>query len=452
MIKYTKYVITPRVVEADKVTRVSVTGLDNSCLFYDDTEYIVTVTASDNFTYPSPDRLGGGDRVKSEDIPVMPKDGVISFEYKFTGEHLWYVNIKRVENEKHFGGNRMRWPYIRNSALDSILEFEMYSLYSDLYERKPFKGDFHVHSFGSDGKDSPELVAAQYRQHGFDTLSITDHYVMEPSVEVVKKYEGIDTGIKLIVGEEVHHTLGKASYHVVNLNPCSSVNEIIINKTDEVESVVRDIARTLDIADECDRMEIAWHKWIYDEIKKAGGVCIFPHPYWEPGKAQNIKSSVTEAVYKLGLCDVIELMNGDKPQCSRAQMQLYYEMRADGYRYPIVSSTDNHNSLIDDDYFTKVWTIVYAKDAEDIVHSITEGYTACIDALEGECSNVYAEKVRIARYTWFLMRNYYKRHDLLSCPVGQAMTRFALGREDQKDLIELLQKEVVAYEKEFFGR
>ena len=452
MIKYTKYIITPRVVEADKVTKVSVSGLDKSCIFYDDTEYIITVTASDNYTYPSPDKMGGGDRIMSEDILAVPKDGVLSFEYRFTGEHMWYVNIKRVENEKHFGGNRMRWAHIRNSALNSILAFEMYSLYSDLYERKPFKGDFHVHSFGSDGKDSPALVAAQYRQHGFDTLAITDHYVMEPSAEAVEAYKDIDTGLKLIIGEEVHHTLGKASYHVVNLNSRTSVNEMIINKTDEVESIVRDIAKTLDIADECDRLEIAWHKWIYDEIKKAGGVCIFPHPYWESGSAQNLKSSVTEAVYKLGLCDVIELMNGDKPQFSRAQMQLYYEMRCEGYKYPIVSSTDNHNSLSDDDFFTKVWTIVYAKDANDIVHSITEGYTAAIDALEGECSNVYAEKVRISRYTWFLMRNYYKRHDLLSCSVGQAMTRYALGRKDHKDLIECLQKEVKEYEKEFFGR
>lgn len=452
MIKYTKYIITPRVVEAGRVTKVSISGLDKSCVFYDDTEYMITIKASDDFTYPSTDKMGGGDRLNTEDILAVPKDGVLSFEYKFTGEHMWYINVKRVENEKHFGGNRMRWAHIRNSALNSILDFEMYSLYSDLYERKPFKGDFHVHSFGSDGKDSPALVAAQYRQHGFDALSITDHYVMEPSVEAVESYEGMDTGLKLIVGEEIHHTLGKASYHMVNLNPRTSVNEIIISKTDEVEAIVRDIAKTLDIEDECDRLEIAWHKWIYDEVKKAGGMAIFPHPYWEPGNAQNIKSSITEAVYKMGLCDTIELMNGDRPQYSRAQVQLYYEMRGDGYRYPIVSSTDNHNSLKDEDVFTGVWTIVYAKDADDIVNSISEGYTACIDALEGECSNVYAEKVRLSRYTWFLIRNYYKRHDLLSVPVGQAMTRYALGREGQKDLIELLQKEVVAYEKEFFGR
>ena len=102
MIKHTKYFITPRVVEADKVTKVSVSGLDKSCIFYDDTEYMITVTASDDYTYPSPDKMGSGDRIISEDILAVPKDGVLSFEYKFTGEHLWYINIRRVENEKHF--------------------------------------------------------------------------------------------------------------------------------------------------------------------------------------------------------------------------------------------------------------------------------------------------------------------------------------------------------------
>lgn len=41
-----------------------------------------------------------------------------------------------------------------------------------------FKGNLHTHSFWSDGNDFPEMIAARYKDNGYDFLSLTDHNVL----------------------------------------------------------------------------------------------------------------------------------------------------------------------------------------------------------------------------------------------------------------------------------
>ena len=40
------------------------------------------------------------------------------------------------------------------------------------------KAQFHAHSLNSDGEVPPEDVAAAYARHGFDVLTISDHWTM----------------------------------------------------------------------------------------------------------------------------------------------------------------------------------------------------------------------------------------------------------------------------------
>jgi len=53
-----------------------------------------------------------------------------------------------------------------------------------------FKGDTHVHSRWSDGRDFPEVVAQWYKDHGYNFLVVTDHNTLQEGakwVEVVGK-------------------------------------------------------------------------------------------------------------------------------------------------------------------------------------------------------------------------------------------------------------------------
>lgn len=56
-----------------------------------------------------------------------------------------------------------------------------------------YRGNLHTHTLWSDGDDYPEMVAAWYRDHGYDFLSFTDHNVLmttERWSEVLKNKGG----------------------------------------------------------------------------------------------------------------------------------------------------------------------------------------------------------------------------------------------------------------------
>ena len=42
---------------------------------------------------------------------------------------------------------------------------------------KYFKTNLHTHTNISDGKDTPEVVAADYKAHGYSVLCLSDHNV-----------------------------------------------------------------------------------------------------------------------------------------------------------------------------------------------------------------------------------------------------------------------------------
>lgn len=59
------------------------------------------------------------------------------------------------------------------------------------------KGNLHCHSTFSDGKNTPEELAAYYREHGYDFLAITDHNRYLPHHEDLAKH-----GLLSLIGVE----------------------------------------------------------------------------------------------------------------------------------------------------------------------------------------------------------------------------------------------------------
>jgi hypothetical protein len=83
-------------------------------------------------------------------------------------------------------------------------EFRIYALEDDLFTRRPYKGDLHIHSRRSDGQESPAYVAGACRRIGLDFMAVTDHRRYEPSLEAMEAYQDVDTDLRIYPGEEVH--------------------------------------------------------------------------------------------------------------------------------------------------------------------------------------------------------------------------------------------------------
>ena len=120
-------------------------------------------------------------------------------------------------------------------------EFCLYAVEADLFAYRPWKGDFHIHSCRSDGRESPVYVASNYRRHGFDFFALTDHHRYGPSQEVIEAFKKLETNFKVYPGEEVHPP--RNCVHQVNFGGAFSVNDLH-RQTEQYEKEVARLGLT----------------------------------------------------------------------------------------------------------------------------------------------------------------------------------------------------------------
>jgi hypothetical protein len=103
-----------------------------------------------------------------------------------------------------------------------------------------FKGNLHTHTTQSDGDHTPEQAEAWYREHGYDFLAITDHWVLTQG----HKGDGFIT----ITGAELHGE----GYHMLTLGLSALPDQALADSPQE----------------------------IVNAVVAAGGQAYFAHPYW----------------------------------------------------------------------------------------------------------------------------------------------------------------------------
>lgn len=171
------YDVYPKVFLVHELSQVTIASTDYSTHFKEGVPYKVVIVPLGRGLYHGSQPF--------DQIEVCEKDQKLVFEYAFGEEQEYYLRILDEE------GNR-------------VVQLSVYAAEKDLYERRPYRGDLHVHSCFSDGKESPEFVCGMYRQKGFDFLAITDHYQYEPSLRAIEAYKDVPLGLTILPGEEVH--------------------------------------------------------------------------------------------------------------------------------------------------------------------------------------------------------------------------------------------------------
>lgn len=444
-----KFKVVPTVIEADKESTVTVTGIDGIFKFYDDVTYEVEVIPQDESDVPIDEELTlkGYDK-KRKTMLIKPENGELKIKYYFKGEQEWKIHISTKEYGKHTNPLYEHYRPYWNSLIDFPkcgITLAVYSLYEDLYERNVLRGDLHIHTSCSDGNESPEAVAAAYRKAGRDFIAVTDHNIFNTSKDVTEKLAFADD-FQIIRGEEVHN--GYAGFfHMVNIGGNYSVNDIYLNNPEKIEEEVRQIEKETDVPEGLDKHEYLNRVWLYREIKKSGGYAIYPHPYWNIG-FYHTSTKMSRAIIKNGLCDAFEVLGGCTPEQLNMQVALYNDLRAEGTDIPIVGSTDSHTAL--QDKHTKYSTVAYARQ-KDIFGAISDKYSVAVEQATGENVRVYG-KLRLVIYTHFLMENYFPVHDELCNISGTLMYDYLHGEEDLKEDIVRAEERIKKHKKEFFGR
>ena len=163
------YAIYPQVVQADKPTEMTIVPTERAFLLVEGCSYTVTVSSVDD------DVLDYYDNSCHHVLTAVATGGVLRFTYTFPeeGEHL------------------IRFAYKENK----VSEMRVFSLYKDLYRLRPLRGDFHSHSYRSDGRRDPAAAIGHYREQGYDCYALTDHNRYYPGGEIDEVYAGVKLGI-----------------------------------------------------------------------------------------------------------------------------------------------------------------------------------------------------------------------------------------------------------------
>lgn len=402
----------PKVVRADKEAIINIKPLYDHVRFNENSTYEVVYFPVDNRSVYS----------QGEKTIVKPEDGVISVKRLFEGEQEHILYLYEVVEDK---------PRL-------IADFRIYSLREDLFELKPYKGDMHIHSNFSDGKEDPALVAAACRKIGLDFMAVTDHGKYAPSIKAQEAFENVDIDLKIYRGEEVHPPQNPV--HMINFGGRFSVNDLF--KEDVYMKEVKEIEKALvGFQNDETRYQYASCKWCFDKIREGGGLGIFCHPYWLVSGGYNESTAITHRLMEDQPYDALELLGGyfkHEMESNVLQLALYSEYRSKGKDIPIVGVSDAHGCFTGY-LFGWYYTIVFAKDSS--LNSLIEGIkglnSVAVEEVKDETPRIYGP-LRLVKYAYFLFREVLPLHDAMCEQEGSLMMRYLEGDEKAAEMLKNL--------------
>lgn len=447
----------PKFVQEDKPVTVTVKPIGKQSAFPAG-DLRVRVQGLQERVYPQDDTP----RNNAEYVLHAEKDGSLKVTHTFHGEQEFYLLVYVDETE-----------YCRASV---------YCIKEDLVGLIPLMGDQHIHTMRSDGGYDPAYVAAFFRSKGMDYISITDHHNMIGCLEAIDDYAGVPLDLNIIPGEEVH--MPDANIHVVNFGSRRSVNAMTEDNIrymtekndpeisarhaevwqksdlfpgtvteDAFKDMIRAYAETLEIPEGLPKYVYACYKWVCNEIRKAGGLAIFAHPYWIAGTSYHVDERLTDYIMEQRDFDAYEVLGGELYfEQNGHQVVDYYRELAKGRQIPIVGSSDTHR-IVENPGASCASTVVFAKSnkVEDIHAAIRAGLAVAVDWISPNEPRLVGD-FRLVKIVQFLMNTYFPVHNAICEAESTAMLEYAFGdRESGKKNLEASYGRIPALWRKYFS-
>jgi hypothetical protein len=377
---------------------------------------------------------------------VLPQDGTLRFSHTFGEEGPYLLRVKPKDLTLPSAPQRKRWPpYLE------VQKFRVYAVEEDLFRLRPWRGDMHVHSFRSDGKESPAVVVSAYRKAGFDFLALTDHEQYGPSLEAIDAFKDAPIDLKIFPGEEVHPPGDNT--HYVNFAGNYSVNDIFRDGKGRYERETEEIAKTIEVPAGINRFKYASCLWVCREIKKAEGLSIMTHPHWIQEDAFHVREKMCVYMLKNAPFDAFELTGGMAQIENQIQVSLWQQLRAEGHAIPIVGSSDSHGTEIPVTWFnvSKMAVLAECCDKEGIIGAVRNRQVVVLEQYTGESFPRLYGEYRYVMFMLFLLAEYFPLHDELCFEEGRLMKEYAAGDGDAVPLLKAMQGRCASLMKKCWG-
>ncbi len=175
----------------------------------------------------------------------------------------------------------------------------------DLFGKKRFKVNLHMHTSFSDGDLSAVEAAQYYRERGYDAIALTDHWFFGSGGEL--------DGMTILSGGEYNvggnDAAGSGVYHIVGVGMSRAPS---VTKSMSTQQII-------------------------DRIRQAGGLAILAHPAWS--------LNLPEEILSLRNIDATEIYNSVSGvhHSRRADSSLIVDMLGcRGAFYPLIAADDTH--------------------------------------------------------------------------------------------------------------
>lgn len=435
------YSISPSIVHANMESRIVIRALGENTRFIPGLQYTIEVRPVETFCS------------NYADLPVTRyqltpnANGDLEFGHFFQGEQRHAIRLIRpqedldstpyrdITNRGKFHDNKEAVLYV-------------YSLADDLYGLRCYKGEFHCHTYESDGIQDVCHTVGNYRAAGYDFLAITDHYITMSSEKAMQIYADAPLAMTLLLGEECH--VPTEQIHAVHVGGVQSVNAYYRNNRDKAEAEVSAIERELtELPEHIHKRDYAWRVWIARKAAEFGGLSILAHPHWIWFDTYFMASAITQQLLQDGIYDALDITD----QEADTTVALWSEIQAQGYRIPVVGCSDSHRSDVMDPNrpVRGGYSLIFAEDRSGpaLINATKKGLSVAVNAT-GNPERVYGP-YRLVKYARFLLDNYYPMYMRL-CRAQESLTSVYHHADNSvKEALRILNQQTETFARDFFG-
>ena len=431
------YSVIPSVVKADETSTIRIHPLGENTAFLPHLTYTIEIRGVE--TYCSDYAY----------LPVatyhaVPNEaGDLEITHHFVGEQKHAITLKRPPEDLDATPYKsITYRSRRHENTDALLQ--VYSLNSDLYGMRCFKGEVHSHTYESDGIQDVCHTVGNYRSAGYDFLAITDHYVTMPSEKAKRIFASAPVDMTLLLGEECH--VPTEQIHAVHIGGNGSVNAFFRDHKEEAEREMLAIEVELSLPAHINRRDYAWRVWIARKTRELGGIAILAHPHWIWYDTYFMASATTQQLLADGVYDALDITD----QEADTTVALWADIQAQGRHIPVVGCTDSHYTDANNPHHPARggYTLVFAPDRseENLLTAIREGHSLAVNAT-GDPERIQGP-YRLVKLARFLLDNYYPVYKRLCHAQGVVMAEYSAGSDP---LLHTLNRRSEAFAHDFFG-
>lgn len=335
-----------------------------------------------------------------KNIKYKIADGKILFNISLEGEQLHtFVLTKKNAPKK----------------TKPIAIFTAFSLGEELFAKRPLKGEYHLHTIKSDGKNTErEMLIACYKQ-GYDFAAISDHKLTDKraikngelthwakygyDADLQKIIDKTPSSMKIYPAEEVHIDWG-THYH--NFGGKQGVIEWFLNNKKEASADIKARAKKFNLGDAQSNYKMAIADFVFDKVHEFGGISVYNHPTWAPNHRHVTNDKLQHALHHFEKCDAIEVVNGNILDNIKEVALATDASITRGKRITFLGNSDAHKK----ENVGKQYSIIFANDNnfDEIRNAIKNGKSVAVDTTS--LTHIFGEYT-LTQYAYFLEQAYF---------------------------------------------